>query len=65
MIDLHSHILPGLDDGASTWEDSLQMARMAVEDGIRTMVATPHLYKGRTANRGKINLKAEVLARIE
>lgn len=65
MIDLHSHILPDLDDGASTWEDSLQMARMAVEDGIRTVVATPHLYKGRTASRGKINLKAEVLARIE
>ena len=64
MIDLHSHILPGLDDGASTWEDSLQMARMAVEDGIRTIVATPHLYKSRRAERGKINLKAEVLAKI-
>ena len=64
MIDLHSHILPGLDDGASTWEDSLQMARMAVEDGIRTMVASPHLYKNRTADQGKINLKAEVLAKI-
>lgn len=64
MIDLHSHILPGLDDGASTWEDALQMARMAVADGIRTMVASPHLYKNRTPDQGKINLKAEVLARI-
>jgi protein-tyrosine phosphatase len=64
LIDLHSHILPGLDDGASTWEDSLEMARLAVEDGIRTMVASPHLYKSRKADRGKINLKAEVLAKI-
>ena len=48
MIDIHAHILPGLDDGAKNWEQSLEMARMAVEDGIRIMVATPHLFKGRT-----------------
>jgi protein-tyrosine phosphatase len=41
MIDIHAHILPGLDDGAKTWEQTLQMARMAVEDGIKKMVATP------------------------
>jgi len=40
MIDIHAHILPGLDDGAKNWEQSLQMARLAVEDGIKTMVAT-------------------------
>jgi protein-tyrosine phosphatase len=34
MIDLHCHILPGLDDGAQTLEDSLAMARMARSDGI-------------------------------
>ena len=45
-------------------EDSLQMARMAVADGIRTVVASPHLYKSRRADREKINLKAEVLAKI-
>ena len=34
MIDLHSHILPGLDDGAQSLQDSLDMARMAVDSGI-------------------------------
>ena len=42
MIDLHCHILPGLDDGAQTLEDSLDMARVAAGDGIHTIAATPH-----------------------
>ena len=42
MIDLHMHILPGLDDGASTMEDAIRMARMAVECGVHTVAATPH-----------------------
>jgi protein-tyrosine phosphatase len=42
MIDLHSHILPGLDDGAKTLEDSLAMAEDAIVDGITHVVATPH-----------------------
>jgi len=46
MIDLHCHILPGLDDGPETWEESLEMARIAYEDGIRTIVATPHIDNG-------------------
>jgi protein-tyrosine phosphatase len=46
MIDLHCHILPGLDDGARTLEDALEMARIAWNDGIQTIVATPHLYRG-------------------
>ncbi len=43
MIDLHCHILPGLDDGAVDLEDSLAMARQAEQDGIRTICATPHI----------------------
>lgn len=43
MIDLHCHLLPGIDDGASDLETSLQMARMAVEDGIRITACTPHI----------------------
>jgi protein-tyrosine phosphatase len=43
MIDLHSHILPGLDDGAETIESSLEMARAALADGIEAMAATPHV----------------------
>ena len=42
MIDLHSHILSGLDDGAGSLQESLEMARMAVDSGITAMVATPH-----------------------
>lgn len=42
MVDLHCHILPGLDDGAKTMEDSLAMAEDAIQDGITHVVATPH-----------------------
>ena len=42
MVDLHCHILPGLDDGAKTLEDSLAMAEEAIADGITHVVATPH-----------------------
>jgi protein-tyrosine phosphatase len=57
MIDIHAHILAGVDDGAKNWEESLQMARMAVEDGITVMVATPHLFKARTLDLGQLNDK--------
>jgi protein-tyrosine phosphatase len=42
MVDLHCHILPGIDDGAKTMQDSLAMAEMAIGDGITHVVATPH-----------------------
>lgn len=42
MVDLHCHILPGLDDGAADMEAALKMARIAQEDGIRAICATPH-----------------------
>lgn len=43
MIDLHSHILPGIDDGAPDLGASIAMARRAVEEGISTIAATPHV----------------------
>jgi protein-tyrosine phosphatase len=46
MIDLHCHILSGLDDGAHSLETSLAMAGVARDDGIGTIVATPHLFRG-------------------
>jgi protein-tyrosine phosphatase len=46
MIDLHTHILSGVDDGATTIEESLEMCRIAYADGIRTIVATPHTLNG-------------------
>lgn len=42
MVDIHAHILPWIDDGASDMEETLEMARMAVESGVTNMVATPH-----------------------
>lgn len=43
MIDLHSHILHGVDDGPDTFETSVEMLRLAADSGIRALVATPHI----------------------
>ena len=50
MIDIHAHILPGMDDGPTTLNQSLEMGRIAVGDGIRTMIATPHCLNGLHVN---------------
>jgi protein-tyrosine phosphatase len=54
MIDLHCHILPGLDDGAPTMAVALAMARMAVDDGIGTIACTPHILPGVYPNTASI-----------
>lgn len=46
MIDLHNHILFGIDDGPNAIEESIQMCRIGHQDGIRTIVATPHILPG-------------------
>lgn len=46
MIDLHAHILPRLDDGAEDLEESVEMCRTSYRDGVRTIVATPHILPG-------------------
>ncbi len=43
MIDLHCHVLPGIDDGPATIEGSLALARAAAQAGTRTLIATPHV----------------------
>lgn len=50
MIDLHNHLLPGIDDGAPDLESALVLARMAVRDGITHVVCTPHIHPGRYEN---------------
>jgi len=53
MIDLHCHMLPGMDDGAANLEVSLEMARIAVADGIVTVACTPHITPGVYDNSGE------------
>lgn len=45
-LDIHSHILPGIDDGSKSWEITKAMLMGAYEQGVRTIVATPHNYPG-------------------
>lgn len=47
MIDTHTHILPGMDDGAVDLEESLRMLRVSYAQGVRKVVLTPHFYPGR------------------
>lgn len=54
MIDIHTHILPDLDDGPSTLEEALDLAAAAYDCGTRAMVATPHVL-------GRLNLNQNVL----
>jgi len=68
MIDVHHHLLYGLDDGAETIEDSIAMAKMAVEDGITHVVCTPHAshrYKFRQEENAVrlASLRAELASR--
>jgi len=60
MIDLHAHILPQLDDGAKTLDESIEMCRRSYQDGIRTMVATPHILEGIYPNR-----RSTILAKVQ
>jgi protein-tyrosine phosphatase len=50
MIDLHCHILYGLDDGPVTMDESIRMCRMSYRDGVSTIVATPHTLNGEYQN---------------
>lgn len=47
MIDLHNHIIPGVDDGADSVETSVKMLELAKKCGTKTIFATPHYYRGR------------------
>jgi len=60
MIDLHTHPIAGLDDGVQSEEEAVEFCRVAAADGIRTLVATPHIREGIFPNRRK-----EILAGVE
>ncbi|MBD1382672.1 tyrosine-protein phosphatase [Metabacillus arenae] len=57
MIDIHSHILPDVDDGAKSIEESIEMAKQAVEEGITQIIATPHHRNGRWENEKQLVLE--------
>jgi protein-tyrosine phosphatase len=60
VVDLHCHILPGVDDGAKNLSESIAMAKVAVQQGIRTIVATPHHL-----NNQYENSKQMILERVQ
>ncbi len=65
MIDIHSHILPGLDDGSKSWDITLEMCRLALADGITHIVATPHANDEFTYRRESVREKvAELDSRL-
>lgn len=67
FIDIHSHILPGIDDGSDSLETTIEMLRLAWEEGIRTMIATPHYREGRleTPTEQLLELYRQVLAEAQ
>src|SRR5436190_7770472 len=58
MIDLHHHCLPGVDDGPRTMEEAVDLCRMSADEGIETIVATPHVLRGRWKNTSRPQLEA-------
>jgi len=60
MIDIHCHILPGLDDGSNNIEETLGIVRQLQEAGFKTLLATPHVLEGRD-----LLTPQEILAAIE
>jgi protein-tyrosine phosphatase len=54
FVDIHCHLLPGIDDGARSWHESLEMAEIAVADGVTTVVVTPHQLGNYSHNDGKM-----------
>ena len=66
-LDIHNHILPGVDDGAKTMEDTMELLRMEHENGVRTVIFTPH-YIPRSdieKNKEKANKTKEVFEKIK
>src|SRR5208282_2508424 len=62
MVDIHSHILPGLDDGADSIEDALAMAEDAIADGITHVVGTPHASSNYTFDFAKVREARDALS---
>ena len=64
IVDFHSHILPGVDDGSACLEESIAMLRMEAEQGIRYVVATPHFYAQHDSIEDFLERRAEAELRL-
>ena len=65
MTDLHTHILPGMDDGARDVETSLELLRMEREQGVDRVVFTPHFYREKEDVSSFLSRRCEALSRLE
>ena len=65
MTDFHSHILPGIDDGSCSVEESIAMLRLEAAQGIRRVVATPHFYARHDDPEQFLARRAAALAKVE
>lgn len=65
MVDLHTHILPGMDDGAATAELSLAMLRRQAEQGVDVVVLTPHFYRERESAEHFLARRARAMERLQ
>lgn len=61
LVDLHSHVLPGLDDGAVDLEDAVSLVQQAAADGIEVVVATPHIRHDHDVRIGELAERAREL----
>jgi protein-tyrosine phosphatase len=58
LIDIHHHCLPGIDDGPGSVEEALEQCRLAFQNGIQTIIATPHVLRGEWVNDSPQKLRA-------
>ncbi|MBR5285007.1 MAG: hypothetical protein IKU27_08190 [Clostridia bacterium] len=65
MIDLHTHILPGMDDGAKNVEMSLELLRMQKAQGINTVALTSHFYPGKESSHRFLRRRAEAMTTLQ
>lgn len=65
MVDIHTHILPGMDDGAATAEISIEMLRRQAEQGVTAVVLTPHFYRDREETQQFLARRERAMARLQ
>lgn len=64
-VDIHAHILPGVDDGSRSWEETMKMIKQAYQEGIRVLFATPHYGRWNTGyDKADVTEKLEKLRQL-